>query len=432
MKFIVDVDADRFDAFAIACPWNHYSKTSRFPALQKAEFYEGHLLGVEDENGNLLATAVLLLKKTKIPFGKFAYCQYGFNLNVENRELIHFFAASLRDYACSQGAFFLRLDSNITRLEHTPDGKIVENGFNHEYVTTILQEEGYTHLGYNYGYSGNRMSRYTYRIDMHKPLAEVLKGIKRGFTLQNKNQLRDVRVRYGSRDELSYLVDAEDALSHKLGFKPKDIAWFRRQWDCYAPFVHYYIVETNFHQAKQNLQKKVAEEAAHFELLKDEQKRKTVKKQIEAMRKEIDEIEQGGYDVDQTVVLGAKFILMMGENVWNVNMYTHKTLLNFRGAFALHRFAIEDLYQKGARTYDFEGVSGSFDPHDAYYGLTDFKKSFGGDFLEFLGEFDAVLNRRKYRLWKHADHFNRAIRRRLYALLYRKKAAGKTRDSIRL
>ena len=76
MKFIVDVDADRFDAFAIACPWNHYSKTSRFPALQKAEFYEGHLLGVEDENGNLLATAVLLLKKTKIPFGKFAYCQY--------------------------------------------------------------------------------------------------------------------------------------------------------------------------------------------------------------------------------------------------------------------------------------------------------------------------------------------------------------------
>ena len=422
MKFITDVSAERFDAFAIACSWNHYSKTSRFPALVKAAFSDHHLLGVEDENGNLLASAVMLFQKTKMSLGKFAYCQYGFNLDIENRALIHFFASHLRSYAQEQGAFFLRLDSNITRLEHKPDGEIVSEGFNHEYVTAILQEEGFMHLGYNYGYSGNWMSRFTYRIDMHKPLAAVLKGIKRCSALQNKNALRDVRVRYGARDELCYLVQAEDMLSQKRGFKPKDLAWFERQWDCYAPFVHYYIVETNFHRAKMNLQKKIAEENEHLAALKDEQKKATIQKQIDALQKEIAEIEQGGYDQDRDVVLGAKFIIMMGENVWNVNMYTIKTLLNFRGAFALHRFAIEDLYKKGAGTYDFEGVSGSFDPHDAYYGLTDFKKSFGGDFLEFLGEFDAVLNPRKYHFWKWWDHVRRALRRRVYAFVYRKKS----------
>lgn len=62
-----------------------------------------------------------------------------------------------------------------------------------------------------------------------------------------------------------------------------------------------------------------------------------------------------------------------------------KTLMNFRAAFALHRYAIEDLYNQGAKTYDFEGISGSLDPNDEYYGQQDFKKSFGGDFLEFLG-----------------------------------------------
>lgn len=420
MKFIVDVDATRFDDFAIACPWNHYSKTSRFPALVKGQFQESHLLGVEDETGELLATAVMVFQKTKVPYGKFAYCQYGFNLDIENQALIHFFASRLRIYAKEQGAFFLRLDPNITRLEHRADGSLVPDGFNHEYVSAILKEEGFVHLGYNYGYSGNWMSRYTYRIDMHKPLASILKGIKRGSALQNKNELRDVRVRYGTKDELCYLVQAEDELSQKRGFKPKDAAWFMHLWDCYAPFVHYYIVETNFHQAKMNLQKKIAEESAHQATLKDERKKATVQKQIDALQKEITEIEQGGYDVDRNTVLGAKFIIMMGENVWNVNMYTVKTLLNFRGAFALHRFAIEDLYKKGAGTYDFEGVSGSFDPHDAYYGLTDFKKSFGGDFLEFLGEFDAIADKRKYRLWKKSDHFFRALRRRWYALVYRK------------
>lgn len=417
MKFVCDVSREKFDAFAIRSEWNHYSKTSPFIALSKPAYHSGHLLGVEDDEGNLIASAVMLFKKTVVPFGCFAYCQYGFNLDIENRELISFFAEQLKQYAGEQGAFFLRIDPNITRRQHEKNGELTPDGFDHEYVTELLSKAGYHHLGYNYGYSGNWMSRYTYRLNLEQPWSVICKGIKRYSTLSVRNQERCVEVRKGSKAELNYLVLSEIELSRQRGFRPKTVDWFEKIWDAYEPYVHYYIVTTNYHQAKCNLQSKLAEQKEKIKTLRDQNKIDPVQKQIAALEKEIQAIEDGGYDHDQTVVLGAKLILMQGVNVWNVNMYTTKALPNFRAAFALHCHAIEDLYGQGAKTYDFEGISGSLDPKDEYYGQQDFKKSFGGDFLEFLGEFDAVMNERKYRLWHSTDTLYRRVRRKIYYLM---------------
>lgn len=420
MKFVVDVEPERFDRFAIASPWNHYSKTSPFIGLKKPEYSEGHLLGVEDEQGNLIASAVMIVKKTIIPFGRYAYCQYGFNLDIANRQLIRFFAEHLKDYAKSIGAFDLRMDFNITRIEHNKDGSLTPDGFNHEYVTEILKKCGYTHLGYNYGYSGNWMSRFTYRLDLDKPFSEVLKGIKRCRVYETKNRERDVKVRPGRRDELHYLVENEDLLSHERGFRPKDVHYFEKFWDLYQPYVHYFIVTTNYHQAKLNLQKLMEDNSARAAKMKDPHKIEDLQKQNTALDKEIHEIENSGLDKDEEKVIGAKFMIKEGVNVWNVNMFTTKTLLNFRAAFALHRYALEQLYKEGAKTYDFEGVSGSTDPRDLYYGLHDFKKSFGGDFLEFIGEFDAILDQKKYETWRKSDRFYRNFRRRVWRVVYKR------------
>ncbi|WP_102342936.1 lipid II:glycine glycyltransferase FemX [Galactobacillus timonensis] len=420
MKFVVDVEPERFDRFAISCPWNHYSKTSPFIELKKPEYSEGHLLGVEDDEGNLIASAVMVFKKTIVPIGRYAYVQYGFNLDIADHELIRYFAQQLRDYAESRGAFDLRMDFNITRIEHNKDGSLKEGGFNHEYVTGILQECGYTHLGYNYGYSGNWMSRYTYRLNLDRPFADVLKGIKRCRIYDTKNKERDVKVRAGRRDELHHLVENEDLLSQQRGFKPKDIHYFEKFWDLYEPYVHYFIVTTNYHRAKLNLMKLMEDNTAKAAKLKDPHKIEDLNKQNTALAKEIRELEEGGYDQDEEKVIGAKFMIMQGVNVWNVNMFTTKTLLNFRAAFALHRYALEKLYNEGAKTYDFEGISGSMDPKDPYYGLNDFKKSFGGDFLEFLGEFDAVINQKKYDTWLKGDRLYRGVRRRMGRIVYKR------------
>jgi len=229
-----------------------------------------------------------------------------------------------------------------------------------------------------------------------------------------------VKVREAGREELPILCDSQVALSHKLGFEPYGLEFFQRLWDSYEPYVHYYVVSVNYAEAIKSLESLIEANEKKVSTMKDEAKIAPINKNTEAMKKEIAEMKERGYTEDRDTPLGAKFIIKQGENVWNVNMYTIKTLVNFRAAFALHRYAIEKMYHLGAKTYDFEGVSGSTDPNDYYYGLHDFKKSFGGDFLEFLGEFDAVIDEKKYKIWKKGDHLYRRVRRKLRYILNKK------------
>ena len=50
--------------------------------------------------------------------------------------------------------------------------------------------------------------------------------------------------------------------------------------------------------------------------------------------------------------------------------------------------------------YDFGGVSGFADENHPMYGVYRFKKGFGGDVTEFLGEYDLVFSPFFYQLWE--------------------------------
>ena len=56
----------------------------------------------------------------------------------------------------------------------------------------------------------------------------------------------------------------------------------------------------------------------------------------------------------------------------------------------------------GCTLYDFRGVSGDLDEDNPLYGLYRFKKGFGGELTEFLGELDKVYSPFFYFLWNNA------------------------------
>lgn len=62
---------------------------------------------------------------------------------------------------------------------------------------------------------------------------------------------------------------------------------------------------------------------------------------------------------------------------------------NYLLQWEMIRWAVESK----CKIYDFRGVSGDLSPENPLYGLYRFKKGFNGDFTEFCGEFDLILNR---------------------------------------
>lgn len=82
-----------------------------------------------------------------------------------------------------------------------------------------------------------------------------------------------------------------------------------------------------------------------------------------------------------------------GDKTWylyGASSNEHRNKMpNYLLQWEMIRWAVEGK----CRIYDFRGVSGDLSPSNPLYGLYRFKKGFSGDFVEFCGEFDLVLNR---------------------------------------
>ena len=95
--------------------------------------------------------------------------------------------------------------------------------------------------------------------------------------------------------------------------------------------------------------------------------------------------------------------IQYGNKVWylyGASANEHRNVMpNYQLQWEMIRWSLETKCD----IYDFRGVSGDLSPDNPLYGLYLFKKGFGGDLVEFCGEFEMIYN-------KFADFFiNKAL-----------------------
>lgn len=73
---------------------------------------------------------------------------------------------------------------------------------------------------------------------------------------------------------------------------------------------------------------------------------------------------------------------------------------------------IVDAKREGAKKFDFWGITTSEDPKHPWYGFTQFKKSFGGEVVNYTGTWDLPLRKARYKAYQVMRKVNRAARKR--------------------
>lgn len=112
-------------------------------------------------------------------------------------------------------------------------------------------------------------------------------------------------------------------------------------------------------------------------------------------------------------LLGATLAFKFGEKVWYLYGASASEDRGYMPNYALQWEMIRWAKASGCTLYDFRGVSGDLDEKNPLYGLYRFKKGFGGELTEFLGEYDLIYRRGAYTLWQVADPAWRVARRLL-------------------
>ena len=99
-----------------------------------------------------------------------------------------------------------------------------------------------------------------------------------------------------------------------------------------------------------------------------------------------------------------------GNKTWYLYGASSNEHRNLMPNYLLQWHAIQEAIQNGCDMYDFRGVSGVVDENHPQYGLYRFKKGFGAEFTEFIGEVYLPFNPIIYKVYKISEKAFRSLR----------------------
>ena len=386
MKFIENVDKNKYINFTDNHPKSHFLQSYAWGEFcRKIKGQIPYYVGMEDDNNNLVATSLILLKKTPLGYS-YGYSPRGFIIDYSNRELIKEFSDYLRKFMKDKKIIYIKFDPDIPYQDIDEDANPIENGNNNYDLYNYMLSLGYIHTGFYRLYEGNQ-PRYTFRIDLKRKWEDIeskmsksfLKSVKRSNTYDLEID-NDIKI-----EEFYRLVQnnssKDDFDAHNLKYYQVFTEELEKEG-----IVKYFNISIK----PQELVKKFTKEIKEIkkELETNKKRAEDLKNQLTKLEKDINVFK----DIKENKIVVCTLICTYTKNrAWSMFIGSDD-LANMTFAVTRSYYeAIKDAYNNGYDFFDLFGTPG--DPHTTYKNLAklhDFKRKFGDKYIEFIGEFDLV------------------------------------------
>lgn len=398
MKFIENVDKNKYEKFVE----NHKTKSHFLQSYDWGAFSKEnknvtpYYVGLVDDKDKLVATALLLQRKMYLGYSYF-YCPRGFVCDYDNKDIIKEFTDKIKIFAKSKKALFLKIDPDVKLQSLDIDGNEIEGHNNFELVN-FLKNIGYKHLGYNKAFEHNQ-PRYTFRLD----LTQGLESIKNNFHSTTKkviNKGNPYELEIYKNDE-KYIDDFYKTMKDTADRENISI-YSKKYYLNFYKDLHknnhsdIYIVYLNKKKTLDLLNKNIEETKHNQENLTSDNKKKELQNQIEKQEKLINEIKEVKENrIPLSSIITAKY----GDKVWTIHGGNNSILRSLNSNYLIYFEIIKDAVEEGYKTIDFFGTSFNPSQEDPEYGIWLFKKRLGGEYTEFIGEFDYVFKKFTYKMF---------------------------------
>ena len=408
MKFIQNVEISKYRELENAHKKSHFLQSYEWGQFCKdAKGQVPRYVGMEDNDGNLIASCLILLRKT--PFGfSYGYAPRGFVLDYNNKEVIRKFTNYLKQYMKDNKIIYIKFDPDIKYQDIDEDGNKIDGGENNYELYNYMLSLGYKHTGFYKLYEGNQ-PRYTFRIDLKKPWEEIeakfnksfMKSVKRSYSY-NLVVDNDVKV-----DDFYRLIQSN---SSKDDFDPHSLEYYKIFSEEMSKDnnMKYFNISIRTKELLDNISKEIDE--LNKELEVNKKKEADIKNKIARLEKEREVFSK----IDKDEVCVCSLICTYTKNrAWSLYIGSDD-LANFTFAVTRSYYeAIKDAYSNGYEFFDLFGTPG--DPNTKYKNLAklhDFKRKFGDEYIEFIGEFDLVNNKILYKMLPIMLSVYRKLRRK--------------------
>lgn len=423
-----ELSEKEFTKFADNHEYGSFHQNISWGKLKGYNGWKTHLVGVKDDN-KVIAASLVLSKMTPIRKNMF-YAPRGFLIDYSNKELLKYFIDGLKKYAKKHKAIFIKFDPYVEYQERDINGDIVKDGYNNKEAVKNLIDLGCKHHGFSLMME-DMQPRFIYCLDtLGKSYDDIYANMDaKTRQILRKNERMGVSVREIGLDELDKFHEVMEDTSSRREFTDRPLSYYRNMYESFIDKkeVMVLLAEFNHDNYISQLKNDISKEEEYIKSIKEEfekdkenrNKNKLLKKtkvsedNIARFKKSLKEMEESKKENGNVISLGSILFMKTNNEVLSLVGGSFEKYMKFQSAYSTHFAGVKYAIDHNMKRYNFYGITGNFDPDtNPFYGLYSFKRDFGGHVVELIGEFDLVINKFDFMLYKVAFKMYHKLKRK--------------------
>ncbi len=333
------------------------------------------------EGDKLVAVTTLIQTDLMLGYSHF-YAPKGYVLDYLNNEVLAEFTENIKNFVKEHKGIFLKIDPDIIIRRND------EVTVDYKSLIDSMNQMGYEHLGFTKNFE-TVQPRFSYEIQLEEDF----------YSKFNKSTKRNVKVGskfIGGVDELNgdtidiffdllkVTEDRKNFVSYGRDYYMNLLSMFPENVKIYSGYV---LKSENINRFKEDLEILIK----NRKKLGDSQNKKYIdnEKKITALNEKIDKFSM--LELEKTY-LNAYFVIFVDGKGWVLYGGNSNLLMNARTTYSTYFEMINRLKQSGLKKLDQFGAVAK-DGDENLIGLNAFKEGFGGDYVEFIGDFTLVTNK---------------------------------------
>ena len=403
MLKLKNIEKEKFDNFIES----HKTKSHFLQSLAWGEFSKvkknltPYYLGLVDDDNEIIAATLLLEKKLPLNFC-YLYAPRGFVIDYNKKEILRTMTKKTIEFAKKKNAIFIKIDPDIIK---TSINYLNEETINPHYeeIFNTLKSLGFKHQGYTKNFE-TMQPRYTFRIDLNQSIEEI----ENHFSKTTKQRIAkakklDTEVTIGTKNDIKEFYHLMTLTESRKDFISYNEDYYQTLYEIFngnkLSKATLFLGKVNLSKTIKALEKNLKTISSQISILPIDNLSKSNKaklaeltKQKENTQKEIEKYKNYKEEYGQSLTLSAHMIIEYGDKAWVLYAGNHnilsETYVNYNTYFEHIKYCKE----KGIKIYDQFGTIGDLSKNNPRLGLHEFKKKFGGDYIEFMGEWDYITN----------------------------------------
>lgn len=405
---IITLSEEKFNEFSLNHKYGNIYQTVNYAKVMKLEGYDYHLLGFINNSNELIGATMILFKKIFFNY-KMAYAPFGFLIDYSNKDLVEEITNKLKMLLFKQKFIFLKINPKIHCSERDKKGNIVAYNPEINDIFEILQNTGYIHTGFN-NYFENEKPRWNAVVKLTASNDKLYKNLNK----QTRNKISKatrcgIEVYEGNEDDINMLYEF---------IKKKH----NRNLKYYKNFIKHFKEDAKIYFAKINTEKYVNQSKLAYE------------KEIEIneiYNQELQELSMRGKDIRNIIskkmesdkklsiyqnnliqatnlfskspeglIIGGMLAIKYKDEMHLIIEGFNQKYKTFNPNYLLKWELIKKFNLEEIKYFNLNGIVGEFKEPNKYSGLNEMKLGYNASAIEYIGEFDLIINKTVYNIYQ--------------------------------